>query len=486
MSNVAVITPLFTPYPSCSMSDISDEEWDSLIEGTPLPDVKELLDFYAEGGSMIPFPIGTRTFCDAPNCAKLSMVDEAFCPMHNHLQKVKRESEPDPPKSLRMRAKPTCSIDDCLEPARIRGFCDKHFPVCSAEGCDNLVQAKGLCIRHYKSQYYLCTSEEGCNNHIVKDGLCHTHLKPKKKQCKQAGCTKFGHTGGFCVAHGGTTSRCSVDGCEKQSIQGGLCVAHGAVRTRCSVIDCDRQSVKGGVCVKHGAVKARCQVDGCDKEAVKGGVCVKHGAVKAKCKAKGCTSAALKDGMCQKHHPTQYKCVTCQLFIVRKIGTKCSTCAEGFRKNSFEIQVRDSLKEWFPELDFVHNKEIEASCLKYRPDFYLETKHGFALIIECDEQQHNHYDAECEVTRMFNIQQALAMPVVFLRFNCDAFKPDGINTYIIPQITKMEQLRIQIWSYLVLPPIFTPGEPYVQYVRYSHPRINELNRILAEKMSLIK
>ena len=134
----------------------------------------------------------------------------------------------------------------------------------------------------------------------------------------------------------------------------------------------------------------------------------------------------------------------------------------------------------------MHNKEIEASCLKYRPDFYLETKHGFALIVEIDEQQHNHYEAECEITRMFNIQQALSMPVVFLRFNCDAFKPDGINTYIIPDITKMEQLRIQIWSYLVLPPIFTPGEPYVQYVRYSHPRINELNRILADKMSLIK
>lgn len=461
MSNVAVITPLFTPYPSCSMSDISDEEWDSLIEGTPLPDVNELLDFYAEGDSMIPFPIGTRTFCDAPDCTKLSMVDESFCPMHNHLQKVKREPEPDPPKSLRMRAKPICSIDDCLEPAKIRGFCEKHFPVCSAEGCDNLVQAKGLCIRHYKTQYYLCTSEEGCNNHIVKDGLCHTHLKPTRQQCKQPGCTKWGRKGGHCVHHGGTTSRCSDDGC-------------------------DKQSRKGGLCVKHGGVIPRCRVDGCDRKSQREGVCVKHGAVTPRCKVKGCSSPSMKDGLCQKHHPTQYKCVTCQLFIVRKIGTKCSTCAEGFRKNSFEIQVRDSLKEWFPELDFVHNKEIEASCLKYRPDFYLETKHGFALIVEIDEQQHNHYDAECEITRMFNIQQALAMPVVFLRFNCDAFKPDGINTYIIPQITKMEQLRIQIWSYLVLPPIFTPGEPYVQYVRYSHPRINELNRILADKMSLIK
>ena len=83
------------------------------------------------------------------------------------------------------------------------------------------------------------------------------------------------------------------------------------------------------------------------------------------------------------------------LFLVKKVGAKCSTCAEGFRRTLFEIQVRDSLKEWFPELDFVHNKEIEASCLKYRSDFYLETKNGFALIVEIDEQQHNHYDAEC-------------------------------------------------------------------------------------------
>ena len=486
MSNVAVITPLFTPYPSCSMSDMNDDDWDSLIEGTPLPDVKELLEFYAEGDSMIPFPIGTRTFCDAPNCAKLSMVDEAFCPMHNHLQKVKREPEPDPPKSLRMRAKPLCSIDDCLEPAKIRGYCEKHFPVCSAEGCDNLVQAKGLCIRHYKSNYYLCTSEEGCNNHIVKDGLCHTHLKPKKKQCKQTGCTKWSATGGFCVSHGGTKKRCSVDGCTNFSIKGGVCIKHGAVTPRCSVVGCINESRKGGVCIKHGAVNTRCKVDGCKNYSKIGGVCIRHGAVLPRCKAKGCSSQSKKDGLCEKHHPSQYKCVTCQLFRVTKIGSKCAGCSEGFRANSFEMQVRDSLKEWFPELKFEHNKEIEASCLKYRPDFFLETKHGFALIIEIDEQQHNHYEAECEVTRMFNIQQALAMPVVFLRFNCDAFKPDGINTYIIPDITKLEQLRIQIWSYLVLPPIFTPGEPYVQYVRYSHPRINELNRILADKMSLIK
>jgi hypothetical protein len=64
------------------------------------------------------------------------------------------------------------------------------------------------------------------------------------------------------------------------------------------------------------------------------------------------------------------------------------------------MQVKDKLKEWFPELNFIHNKEIEASCLKYRPDFYLETDQGFTLIVEIDEKEHEQYDAECEVTRM--------------------------------------------------------------------------------------
>lgn len=288
------------------------------------------------------------------------------------------------------------------------------------------------------------------------------------------------------MKHGAVTTKCSVDMCENKSFKGGICIKHGAVKSRCKVDRCNNESKVGGVCIKHGAVRSRCSVFECINDSRKGGVCVKHGAVLPRCKAKGCSSQSTKDGLCKKHHPTQYKCITCKLFQVTKIGSKCSTCAEGFRSTSFEMQVKDKLKEWFPELNFIHNKEIEASCLKYRPDFYLETKHGFVLIIEVDEQEHKQYDAECEVTRMFNIQQALGMPVVFIRFNCDAYKPDGVNTYIIPKLTKLEQLRIQIWSFLTLPPIIEPGEPYIKYVRYSEPRIKELNRILSEKMSLIK
>ena len=479
-------------YSDLNMSDVV-EPWDEIVlDDVPLPDTQAMLEYFDQEG-MLPYPLGKRTFCKHQNCAKLTLVDQELCPLHLLDKTTLKDYDPEPKnngkrKASSMRAKPLCSVDDCLEPARHRGFCEKHFPICEAEGCENLQQAKGLCIRHYKTQYYLCTSEEGCNNHIVKDGLCHTHLKPKKRQCKQAGCTKWSATGGFCIAHGGRASKfdCKEEGCDKRGKTGGFCIRHGGTQTMCKIEECGNKAVKGGICVKHGAITGRCTIDTCDKQSKTNGLCLKHGGRLPKCSKAGCESAAQKDGLCKRHHPTRYKCVNCQLFRVDKIGTVCSTCSKGRRGSSFELQVRDKLKEWFPELDFVHNKEIEASCLRYRPDFFLETDQGFTLIVEIDEKEHEHYEAECEVTRMFNIQQALGMPVVFIRFNCDAYKPDGINTYIIPKLTKLEQLRIQIWSFLTIPPIFEPGEPYIKYVRYSEPRIKELNKILADKMSLIK
>jgi len=56
---------------------------------------------------------------------------------------------------------------------------------------------------------------------------------------------------------------------------------------------------------------------------------------------------------------------------------------------------------------------------------------GRILFVECDEHQHEHYGALCEVARMFRILEALrfegcTMPVHFIRFNPDAFRVDGV------------------------------------------------------------
>ena len=134
-----------------------------------------------------------------PNCANSAWWMKPFVLCTTTFRKS-RESQnlTHPSLYVRMRAKPICSIDDCLEPAKIRGFCDKHFPVCSAEGCENLV-AKRTCIRHYKTNTTSVHPKKVATTILLKTGFVTPTSKPKK-QCKQPGCTKWSQTGGFCVS----------------------------------------------------------------------------------------------------------------------------------------------------------------------------------------------------------------------------------------------------------------------------------------------
>ena len=64
----------------------------------------------------------------------------------------------------------TCRVDDCDEPARARGLCDRHYsrarrradfrprtvkanPVCEIAGCGRPRRALGLCDRHYHRRW---------------------------------------------------------------------------------------------------------------------------------------------------------------------------------------------------------------------------------------------------------------------------------------------------------------------------------------------
>ena len=60
-----------------------------------------------------------------------------------------------------------------------------------------------------------------------------------------------------------------------------------------------------------------------------------------------------------------------------------------------------------------------------RPDILLQCANGRAVVVEVDEHQHTSYDVAQEVQRMYAIQEALARPTVFLRFNPHTFKRHG-------------------------------------------------------------
>lgn len=84
---------------------------------------------------------------------------------------------------------------------------------------------------------------------------------------------------------------------------------------------------------------------------------------------------------------------------------------------------------------FVHNKSIGYVCGNYRPDFLIDCITHF-IVIENDENQHNHYEKECEIVRMYNIEQSMGLRIHFIRYNPDVFK---INN-IIQKISKTERM----------------------------------------------
>jgi len=78
------------------------------------------------------------------------------------------------------------------------------------------------------------------------------------------------------------------------------------------------------------------------------------------------------------------------------------------------------------------DKVIDANCSRRRPDFVIEYP-KFTVVVECDENQHSQYSAECERVRMIQIQQDLgAEQVLFVRFNPDNYHVGNklVKTYV--------------------------------------------------------
>lgn len=346
--------------------------------------------------------------------------------------------------------------------------------------------SNGMCRRHSGApdKRKRC-SENDCSKIAQKGGKCYYHGDGPPR-CSAVDCTNNALKGGVCARHGGKRPICSVAGCLTYSKINGICIKHGAKLPRCSEEGCIKQSQNGGRCIAHGAKAPKCSVTMCLNNCIKGGVCVKHGAQirKLKCTHPGCQYNRSKDGLCNAHHPTYRKCINCQFFQVPIKGSMCSTCA-GYRENSEEFKLRELITLWFQDLKIAHDRIIEGSCLRYRPDFFIETPKGHIIIVEVDERHHDQYDINCEVVRMFNIQQAIMTPIVFVRYNPDVYKPDGVKTTIVKKRDRHNKLRATIARLLHFPPTFLPGIPEVEYLYYPQPRVELLNEEYKQKINIL-
>ncbi len=85
-----------------------------------------------------------------------------------------------------------------------------------------------------------------------------------------------------------------------------------------------------------------------------------------------------------------------------------------------ETTVAAHIRETFPDIDWVCDKQIKGGCSKRRPDILLDMGRH-VVIVDVDENQHNTYDCTCEHRRLMEISRDLNHRPFVIRFNPDGY-----------------------------------------------------------------
>lgn len=136
---------------------------------------------------------------------------------------------------------------------------------------------------------------------------------------------------------------------------------------------------------------------------------------------------------CMYHTPDDYKsqltgkCSSCGLgdLLLDDQGKCVIACTETqkYRMKYSEEEMNKYFRT--AKFKYVRDSAVEGGCdKKRRPDFVFDLGVGI-IIVENDENQHRSRPCECEQTRMIQIHNEYGgLPVHFIRFNPDRYKPD--------------------------------------------------------------
>lgn len=116
-----------------------------------------------------------------------------------------------------------------------------------------------------------------------------------------------------------------------------------------------------------------------------------------------------------------------------------------------EFQVANHLRDAGLHWTSWNKQVAETACGRYRPDFTYELP-THIVIVEVDEYQHAKPGYECDNARMMDLCGTYGgLPVLFIRFNPDAFELAGVQA----RVTMKERLGIlvrQLQAALARPP----------------------------------
>ena len=216
-------------------------------------------------------------------------------------------------------------------------------------------------------------------------GICE-HLK-RKTRCKECGGTDLCPHGGEkenCVPCGGT-SICEHGKRRRRCVEcfgAGIC-EHNKNRQNC--LEC-----RGNMFCIHDKKKSRCKI--CDGSEL--------------CKAPHCETRGIKkyDGYC----------LPCCIHYCPEIQV-----SRNFKTKENDVVSR--VLEKYPDFNWIADKKIQDGCSKRRPDLLLDFG-SHVIIVEVAENKHTTYDCSCQNKRLMEISQDIGhKPVVFIRFNPDAY-----------------------------------------------------------------
>jgi hypothetical protein len=136
-------------------------------------------------------------------------------------------------------------------------------------------------------------------------------------------------------------------------------------------------------------------------------------------------------------------------------------------------------------IQFTHDKIVDSSCSRKRPDFIIHSNWG-VIVLEVDEHQHTKsYECECELSRMKQIYMDLGTEkVMFVRYNPDKYK-SPITPY--NKLKREEYLIKYIQEILTSPvPKWFLSSVYLFYDGFipSSPDIEEYNPYHMDKFTI--
>ena len=157
---------------------------------------------------------------------------------------------------------------------------------------------------------------------------------------------------------------------------------------------------------------------------------------------------------CEEHAPHDYRsiiskrCSECNLIDIIDDEGYCPTC-HPHNFNVARLAKQNKVVAWltanghddYVSIDTVPDEIMECregQKYSYRPDIFYNCGTHY-VIIEVDEKQHKEESyKKCEIPRMINIQQSLALPTIFIRYNPDNFRIDGKSI----NITEKHRMKI--------------------------------------------